>query len=198
MRMFSCVLLAALTVSVSNAEEKSEGWTKLFNGKDLEGWMTYPKGTGQWKAEDGAIVGSGNASHLFTKKGDFTDFHLRSEVMINEGGNSGMYFRVKFGPGFPKGYEAQINSTHRDPVKTGSLYGFGRDNEVRKQLIKPGEWFKYEVTVKGNHIVIKVNGKETVNFVDKSNRYEKGHIAFQQHHQGSIVKIRKVEVKPID
>ena len=62
------------------------------------------------------------ASHLFSPRGDFKNFHYRAEIKINDKGNSGMYFRTKKESGFPHGYEAQINSTHRDPVKTGSLY----------------------------------------------------------------------------
>ena len=61
------------------------------------------------------IVGSGPHSHLFSEKGDYTDFHYRVEAKINDKGNSGQYFRTKFGPGFPPGYEAQINATARRP-----------------------------------------------------------------------------------
>src|SRR5262249_29682245 len=42
----------------------SEGWTQLFNGKDLTGWKTHPKDPGNWRVEDGAIVGQGNHSFL--------------------------------------------------------------------------------------------------------------------------------------
>ena len=203
-RLLGVVLLAVLALPARAADDSTK-FVKLFNGKDLTGWEVYPKGTGRWKVEDGAIVGSGPASHLFTKRDDYTDFHLRAEVSINERGNSGMYFRTKFGPGFPKGYEAQINSTHPDPVKTGSLYpAFTRlTPQQRKKiivtdiLVKPDEWFTYEVIAKGNHIIIKVNGKTTVDFRDENNTFTKGRFAFQQHNDGSVVKIRKVEVKEL-
>lgn len=200
-------LLTALVLALPAraADEKDTGFVKLFDGKTLKGWKSYPEGTGQWKVEDGAIVGTGKASHLFTERGDYADFHLRAEVSINEGGNSGMYFRTKFGPGFPDGYEAQINSTHRDPVKTGSLYPskFKFTAEQRKKMIvndklhQPDEWFVYEVIAKGPHVIIKVNGKETVNMEEGSKTFTKGHFAFQQHHEGSVVRIRKVEVKEL-
>src|SRR5262245_48868353 len=111
-QLLAAVLACAAALPARAADEEP-GWKKLFNGKDLTGWKTYPSGTGNWKVEDGAIVGSGKASHLFTERDDYADFHLRAEVSINDAGNSGMYFRTQFGPGFPKGYEAQINSTHR-------------------------------------------------------------------------------------
>ena len=205
-KLFGVLLLGVLALPARAADDSGKGWIKLFNGKDLTGWEVYPKGLGKWVVEDGAIVGSGPASHLFTKRDDFTDFHVRAECLINDKGNSGLYFRTQFGPGFPKGYEAQINSTHGDRIRTGSLYpAFARLNaEQRKKilitdmLVKPDVWFTYEVIAKGNHITIKVNGKTTVDdFVDDKNTYSKGRFALQQHNDGSIVKVRKIEVKEL-
>ncbi len=102
-----------------------------------------------------------------------------------------MYFRTEFGPGFPKGYEAQVNSTHRDPVRTGSLYNFV---PIKKMLVPPDTWFTQEIEAVGNHIIIKVNGEKVVDFVDEKNTFTKGHFAFQQHDPGSKVSIRKIEV----
>jgi hypothetical protein len=199
--------LALLGLLAAAGHGQDEGWAQLFNGKDLTGWKTYPGGgTGEWKVEDGAIVGTGKASHLFSERGDYENFHYRVEAQINDNGNSGQYFRTQFGPGFPKGYEAQINSTGRDPIKTGSLYpafnprlpAAQREKLlVRDRLHKPGEWFTQEVIVKGKHIVIKVNGKTTVDFVDENDTFKKGHFAIQQHDPGSVVKVRKVEVKEL-
>jgi hypothetical protein len=39
-----------------------------------------------------------------------------------------------------------------------------------------------------------VNGKQTVEFIDKKNTYTKGHFALQQHDPGTVVKFRKIEV----
>jgi hypothetical protein len=188
-------VLGLVCAVVMTLPASADEFTRLFDGKTLKGWKTHPDGTGKWKVEDGCIVGSGPVSHLFTDRDDFADIHLRAEVSINDGGNSGMYFRTQFGPGYPRGYEAQINSTHRDPVKTGSLYTFAPN--VREVLVKPGEFFTYEVIVKGNMIEIKVNGKTTVKYEDKKETFKKGHIAFQQHHEGSVVKIKSVEVKEL-
>jgi hypothetical protein len=194
-------LVAAPAGSAADKEDKKtdkhvEGkWVQLFNGKDLTGWKVYPSGRGNWKVVDGVLVGSGEASHLFSERGDYTNFRYRVEAMINDGGNSGQYFRTQFQPGFPKYYEAQINSTHRDPVRTGSLYGFP-DCLVKEMLVKPDEWFTQEVLADGNHIVIKVNGKTTVDthVTDPKKLFLKGHFALQQHDPGTVVKFRKIEV----
>jgi hypothetical protein len=195
------LVLGALTLALpSLADDKKDddkGWVQLFNGKDLEGWKTHPADKAKWEVKDGILVGSGEAGHLFSQRGDYENFVYRVEAKINDHGNSGQYFRTQYGPSFPKGYEAQINSTHRDPVRTGSLYGFGKEATVRDMLVKPDEWFTQEVTAIGNHIVIKVNGKTTVDFVDKKNTYTKGHFALQQHDPGTVVMLRKIEVKEL-
>jgi hypothetical protein len=190
-------LIPSQCVAADNKKDDDKGWVQLFNSKDLEGWKTHPADKAKWEVKDGILIGSGPAGHLFSKRGDYKNFHYRVEAKINDGGNSGQYFRTQFGPSFPKGYEAQINSTHRDPVRTGSLYNFGKDATVTEMLVKPDEWFTQEVIAVGNHIIIKVNGKTTVDFIDKKNTYAKGHFALQQHDPGTVVQFRKIEVKEL-
>jgi hypothetical protein len=190
-------LIPSQCVAADKKKDDDKGWVQLFNGKDLEGWKTHPADKAKWEVKDGILIGSGPAGHLFSKRGDYENFHYRVEAKINDGGNSGQYFRTQFGPSFPKGYEAQINSTHRDPVRTGSLYNFGKDATVTEMLVKPDEWFTQEVIAVGNHIIIKVNGKTTVDFIDKKNTYAKGHFALQQHDPGTVVQFRKIEVKEL-
>ncbi len=189
------------TGGAKNEEKKDDkkGWVQLFNGKDLTGWEVYPKGTGPWKVEKGILIGSGSKnSHLFTKRDNYENFHYRIEAKINDKGNSGQYFRAQFGAGYPKGYEAQINSTHPDPQKTGSLWGLA---PYKKMLVKPDTWFTQEVIARGNHIIIKVNGTTTVDYIDKENRYKKGRFALQQHDAtngvDTVVQFKKVEVKEL-
>ena len=197
----SLVLALVLALGCAAGEKKEDkkddtGWKALFNGKDLAGWKTHPKNPGEWKVQDGLLVGEGPVSHLFSERGDYENFHYRIEATINEKGNSGQYFRTEFGPGFPKGYEAQINSTHGDKVRTGSLYGF-KDCLIFEQLHKPDEWFIQEVIADGNHIQIFVNGKKSVDFKDEKNTHTKGHFAIQQHDPGSVVTVKKIEYKEL-
>lgn len=197
------LLSASLMSTAPAADDKDDkGWVQLFNGKDLTGWKKY-EGRGTWEVKDGILVGSGPASHLFSERGDYENFHFRIEAKINDKGNSGQYFRTQFGPGFPKGYEAQINSTGRDKVKTGSLYNFGAKATVTKILAPPDTWFTQEVIADGNHIIIKVKAETTgdfvttVDLVDEKNTHTKGHFALQQHDPGSMVQFKKIEVKEL-
>jgi len=202
------LVLACLSVAVEPEavaqEAKADGWVQLFNGNDLTGWKKHSGDKARWEVVDGALVGSGPSGHLFSERGDYANFHFRIEARINDKGNSGQYFRATYAKGFPPGYEAQINANSGDPIRTGSLYPdqLASDDDrkatiVRDQLVKPDEWFTQEVIAVGNRIVIKLNGMTTVDFVDERKRYARGHFAIQQHHEGSVVSVRKAEVKEL-
>ncbi|MCA8986909.1 MAG: DUF1080 domain-containing protein, partial [Planctomycetaceae bacterium] len=76
---------------------------------------------------------------------------------------------------------------------------------VYQQLVKPGEWFSYEIEVRDDvwrgrdmtRIKVTVDGNELYEYLDFAKTYGPGHFAFQQHDPGSIVQIRKVEVLPL-
>jgi hypothetical protein len=131
---------------------------------------------------------------------------LRVEARINDGGNSGLFFRAPFGPIWPEsdpsvplGYEAQINSTHGDPNKTGSLYDApeGAIVSVTESPVPPGKWFTQEVIVQGNRIIIKINGKTLTDYTDEKKRYKSGHLALQQHNPQTVVEFRKIEIQEL-
>src|SRR4051794_15332741 len=121
-KLVTCGIFGLAITGMGASSTLAGEWVSLFDGQTLGDWTTADGTPGRWKVEDGAITSSGPASHLFSPRSDYKNFRYRAEIKINDKGNSGMYFRTKKGPGFPRGYEAQINSTHRDPVKTGSLY----------------------------------------------------------------------------
>ncbi len=166
-----------------------------------------PGGGGEpnkWVVEDGVITASGGGSMLYSPKGDYKNFKFRAEVKISDHGNSGMYFRCpKPNGNFSEGYEAQIDSTHSDPIRTGSVYGFVH---VYKQIVPPDTWFTYEVEVvdknwRGKtvpHIKVSVNGEVLYELIEYTKAWDQGHFAFQQHDPGSKVSIRKIEVMELD
>lgn len=199
-------------------EPDERGWVPLFNGEDLSGWLVarddaadpepLPPGTtftapdedaaesGGWSVEDGVLVGRGPRSHLFSPRGDLRDVELRASLRISDGGNSGVYLRAAFGPGWPAGYEAQVNASFEDPQKTGSLYGL---EPVKASLVGPGTWFDYQVRcvdeAAGTRVTIAVNGVVVADFTDPERRHAAGHVALQQHHDGSVVELRRLELR---
>jgi hypothetical protein len=179
------------------------GWTPLFNGKDLTGWKIHPDQPGDWRVEQGVLVGHvTKPGHLFSKHGDYENFHFRVEAKISAGGDSGQHFRCEYGFHDPdskdrvRGYEANI--AFLTEFKTGSLWGATWPPVGPKEsLITPDTWFTQEVIAIGNHIVIKVNGKTTVDFVDQNHRYRRGHLALQAWALNTVVYFRKIEVKEL-
>ncbi len=142
----------------------------MFDGKTLDGWKAS-ENPGSWKVVDGTIVGDGPVSHLFWMGRECDNCEFRAEVKLNHEGNSGMYFRTAFGTGFPKGYEAQVENTSRDPQKTGTLYNFAR---ITAQLIQDDTWWTQHIIANGNHIIIKVNDKVVVDYIDSKNTLHQG------------------------
>ena len=204
------VLLAVLTLPLQSKEAKSDdGWIQLFNGKDLSGW-TANENKDSCKVKDGKIVLFGPRSHLFytgkVNGGSFKDFELKLEIMTMKGSNSGVYFHTKYQEkGWPNtGYEAQVNNTHGDPKKTGGLYAV-KDNF--KAPAKDGEWFDYEIRVKGKKINIKINDKVTSSWIEVPNaphlksmpgrKLGSGTFALQAHDPKSVVHYRNIRVKPL-
>ena len=200
------VLLLALLAGAAPAADapKSEaGWVSLFDGKTMDGWEMLPlpgnEGMSKWEVVDGVLTGTGKPSMLYSPKGHYKNFRFRAEVSINDKGNSGMYFRTAKLPSFTGGYECQINSTHADPIRSGSIYTMVH---IYKTIVPPGEIFTQEVEVvdkpyRGKvvtFIKVSINGELLYELLDHNRSYTEGHFAFQQHDPGSTIKVRKVEV----
>jgi hypothetical protein len=168
------------------------GWYALFDGETLSGWQTFDPHA--WKIIDGGILeGTGTRSHLFSP-GTYRNMAFQAEVKLNHKGNSGMYFRAQLGEGWPRGYEAQVENTSSDPQRTGSLYNFAK---IGEQLIPDDTWWTQTVIAIGNRVIIKVNDKVVVDFVDEKKTHVEGHLALQQHDPGSVVNYRKLRVMPL-
>ncbi len=187
-----------LTTTTQAADEV---WTSLFDGKTLSGWEALKVGgpPAKWEVVDGVLEGTGGQSMLFSPKGDYKNFKFRAEVKINDGGNSGMYVRAAKKASFTDGHEIQINATHSDYIRTGSLYTLVH---LTKSVVPPDTWFTQEVEVadvnyRGKIVTryrISVNGEQLYEFLEHQPRFKEGHFAFQQHDPGSRISIRKVEV----
>ncbi len=193
MRKSNFCILAALIAAMGSASgaEKPGKWIKMFDGKTLDGWKAN-ENPESWSVKNGAIVGDGERSHLFYMKEQCDNCEFKAEVRLNHGGNSGMYFRANFENGWPHGYEAQVNNTHTDWKRTGSLYNIVN---VKEQLVPDDTWWTQDIIAQGNHIIIKVNDKVVVDHVDEKNTYQKGYLALQQHNKGSVVEYRNLMMR---
>ena len=173
--LWQFVLILAVIVAASRAsaaapksKEKTpkpdaDGWYSLFNGKDLKGWKASEDNPDTFKVIDGDIVAHGKVCHLYyagpVNHAVFKNFEWKCDVMTKPGSNSGMYFHTEYQPaGFPKtGIECQVDNSHTDPRRTGSLYQL--KDIMNDSPAKDNEWFTQTVIVDGPHITVKINGK---------------------------------------
>jgi len=187
---------------------KEEGWISLFDGKTLNGWKAS-ENKDTFSVRDGMIVVDGPRSHLFyvgpVEKADFKNFEIKAEIMTKPGANSGIYFHTEYQEeGWPdKGYEVQVNNTHSDWRKTGSLYGI---KDVRGSSAKDDKWFTERIIVQGKRIIIKVNGETTVDYTEPENiaytrfpgrKIARGTFALQGHDPKSVIYYKNIMVKPL-
>ncbi len=201
----TCLVTCVLSLASLQAAEKEDGWVSLFDGKSMKGWKAN-ENKETWKFEKGNLVCEGPRSHLFYVGSDkpFVNFEFKAEVMTTPGSNAGIYFHTRYQKdGWPKyGYEAQVNITHGDPKKTGSLYGVVN---VSNPPAKDNEWWTQHIIVKGKHIQIKINDKTVVDYTEPENkkatsdqferRLASGTFALQGHDPKSKVYFRNIQVK---
>lgn len=205
-----------------------EGFVALFNGRDLTGWTPSKENPESFSVKQGILVVKGGKSHLFytgdVNGGKFRNFELKLKVQTTPKSNSGVYFHTQYqDTGWPDvGFECQVNSTHKDPKKTGSLYGVvnilvlaeGQEEPKGGEHIKrdrapsqDGQWFDYHITVKDDKITIKVDGQTTVEYTQpedgpKTNfagrKLGEGTFALQAHDPDSEVYYKDILVKVLD
>ena len=207
--ILSCFALTSVSTAADNVAP--DGFSALFNGKDLSGWkglvgdpkkraaMTSEQLTSEqekadasmrehWKAVDGTLVFDGKGQNLCSAK-DYADFEFFVDWKIEKGGDSGLYVR-----GTP---QIQIWDTAHEPYfKLGSEKGSGGMWNNQKNARFPdvkadkpvGEWNTFFVRMVGEKVTVKLNGTTVVNEVTLENYWERdkpvyptGSIELQNH-----------------
>jgi len=187
-----------------------EGWISLFDGRTLAGWKSNEETSNVFTVVDGAIRVSGGRAHLFyvgpDGKASFTNFEFRCQVKTEPGANSGIYFHTAYqDKGWPsQGYECQVNNSHKDPRKTGSLYAVC--DVMNTSPVPDGVWFDYYICVDGKHVQIRINDRVVVDWTEPEDwtppanmpgrRIGSGTFALQGHDPKSTVWYRAIKVRP--
>lgn len=195
-------------------QEKKEGYKILFDGTNMYQWTGN---TADYRMENGCIAlypSDGHGGNLYTKN-EYGDFNYRFEFQLTPGANNGLGIRTPMeGDPAYAGMELQILDDDASIYKEleeyqyhGSIYGI---ISAKKGYLKPlGEWNYQEVTAKGDHIQIILNGtvildgniREAVKngTLDEQEHpglfNKKGHIGFLGH--GSAVKFRNIRIKEL-
>jgi hypothetical protein len=197
------------------AETAANDWITLFNGKDLEGWRSYNADAPHpaWIVEDGTIVldvdddtEEMTGGDLITER-QFEDFELELEWRLSEGGNSGIFYRVREFPehdvAYLTGIEMQVldDDRHVDggepKTSAGACYAL---YPPITDVVRPvGEWNSVRLVVNDGHAEHWLNGRKIVEYVIGSGdwnerianskfadwehfaKYPRGHIGLQDH-----------------
>ena len=189
-------------------DSKNDGWISLFNGENLDGWKVG-KNASSFSIVDGAIKVQGDVGHLFyngeVEDHQFQDFEFKATVMTKPGSNSGIYIHTKYQEeGWPsQGYEVQVNNSHTDWKRTGSLYDIV---DVKENYVQDNEWYTEYIKVEGNRVIIKINDIVVVDYTEPSQPKRNegstrllkgGTFALQAHDPNSIVFFKDIMVKPL-
>jgi hypothetical protein len=208
MKSHSTTILLLLCVTRLAAAEPEKGFVALFDGTTFNGWRPANENTNTWSIEDGALVAHGNRCHLFYV-GDpkpFKNFELKVDVKTDRNSNGGIYFDTKYQEtGWPKqGFECQVNNSHSDWKRTGSLYDVVN---LGNTPAKDNEWWTQDITVKGNQVTVKINEVIVLEYTeppgaqpgkDFTRKLDAGTFALQGHDPKSVVRYKNIRVKRLD
>jgi len=215
MRSFASFLAFVLAPSFALAED----WQPLFNGKDLAGWRAT-NDPDSFTVKDGILrcqASGKRPAHLLYvgehKMGfeKFKNFELEARVKSEPNANGGIFIHTSkatrdAGKVLDEGYEVQLNSSPREPRKTGSLYAIV---DLDESPVDETKWFTIRIVVKEKRITVAINGKEVVDYTEppdpkrtpeRAGRVlaaEGGAIALQAHDLRSVWYFKEIKVKKL-
>jgi hypothetical protein len=206
----AALLICSIAISCSSSKHnKSDGWFSLFDGKSLDGWKVGDNAN-SFSVENGTIKVNGNVAHLFydgdVQDHNFKNFEFKADVMTMPGSNSGIYFHTAFQQSsWPqKGYEVQVNNSHSDWRRTGSLYAI---KDIKEVFVKDSVWFTEYIKVQGKNVTVKINDQVVMEYTEPDNVIREagmsqrlianGTFALQGHDPKSKVYFKNIMVKPL-
>ena len=208
-------------VARDESHDEESGWVSMFNGRNLSKWRRHKFVPGNWRIARGELANGRGIGGLYTNRNDFTDFHLRAEVQVNEGGYFSLGFRNQSSPTYigdgltsTPSYLVIINN-REGPISspTGTLLtGIPGSQQATSVLPLPersapsADWQTLEIIARENHLTVKIGDKTTADFVDAERRFNVGGITLfpgigRRELGGTIVetetvvRIRKFEIK---
>ena len=159
----------------STGKVDDSGWTDLFDGKTLNGWV-HLNGSHRYTVEDGAIVGrtvAGSRNSFLCTKKEFGDFELELDVMVDSVTNSGIQIRSKVRPftigegydmraGRVNGPQVEMQRNHRSGTPTtGLIYG---------EALGTG-WLSAEEKIQNGHHYLHNEGWNKLRIVARGSAY---------------------------
>jgi hypothetical protein len=189
----TALLGAALTGCATSMQ--GDGWVTLLDAArnpSLDGWS--PLGAGEWSFVDGTLQGKNGKLGYLVSKDAYTDFEIRAEFWADETANSGIFIRCqdRSKVGSDNSYEVNIFDKRPDPT-----YGTAAIVDTAK-VAQPGpkaadRWNTFEITARGDRLVVVFNGQQTVDVRDS--KYRSGPLALQS--AGGTIRFRKLLIRTL-
>ncbi len=195
-RFFTALVVSICLISCANLNNSQANWQTLFDSNSNLNQFSQV-GEANWRIENGILTADllkgKNAAFLTTQK-TYKDFELYAEVWVDSDTNSGFFVRCDSPSniGADTCYEFNIWDARPDPTYgTGAIVNTAK---VSPMPLAGGRWNTFEISVKGDQLIFKMNGQVTSSAVDK--KHAQGGVIGLQYGSG-IVKIKKVLIKPI-
>jgi hypothetical protein len=179
---------STLVFALFLAQAATGGWIDLFDGKTMKGWS--PVGSAVWEVKDGSLSANPSAqpqvaaadgkavtaSGFLQSDRAFGDFDLTAEFRGEPNTNSGIFIRCSAGQTISQNscYEVNISDNHATHP-TGSIVGM--HTTLPNRITTAGKWSSMEISARGPHIVVKVDGKTVLDVQDP--KFTTGAIALQ-------------------
>ena len=171
-----------------------DGWNTVLNGSSMAGWAQV--GEGNWSIVDGTVQGNngknGKLGYLMSKD-SYTDFEMRVEFWADYECNSGVFIRCEDRNKVTSenAYEVNIFDTRPDPsYGTGAIVGVAKVVPMPKAA---NRWNVYEITARGDHLVVVLNGQKTADAHD--GKHKSGPFALQSG--GGTVRFKRVDIRSL-
>ena len=221
--LWSSAAFAGQTMNALSAEERAQGWQLLFDGRTLAGWHVSPPpappagrrggpapptpgqigtpkpcsvargeqapgGGSHWEVVGGALTACGEPTGYLTSDRSFRNFVLSIEFRCAADTNSGVFVRS---PQENGGYEVQIWRQQPAGYNTGAIVGTAKT--ARDFAFKPDAWNRYRITADGDHLVIELNGEQTLDVHDA--KFADGNLRLQ--YQQFPIAFRDIKIRPL-
>ncbi len=178
--LMACLVAATtfvLSAAVPAPQDREEGFTPLFNGRDFTGWVygQRPNGTENksgkgYQIENGVIYSTKeDGGNLYTEK-EYANFVFRFEFKLTPNANNGIGIRAPLvGDAAYVGMEIQVlddSGSQYTNLLPGQYHGsIYKVAPAKRGFQKPvGEWNSEEITANGRQITVKLNGTTIVDF----------------------------------
>ncbi|MEA5080183.1 MAG: family 16 glycoside hydrolase [Dysgonamonadaceae bacterium] len=196
-RIYYYVFVIIFALSACNVNKSSQ---TLFDGDNIDHWKT----NGDVTIEN-QTFNLGNEASMLLKNGNYKDFELKLTARTVDNGKGYIAFHTDKNGN--NGYKVALNNDIENLqwwTKTGSLLGI---RNLTKSLVETNVWFDMTIRVEGKKIVVKIDDKTVVEYIEPINPYRTSENADQLLSKGSIfikntgdgdIEFKHIDISPIN